>query len=121
MDIEKSSVGRAGATYGTTAYQFLPVGRRAGTGDDCDHVCIESPSVEQALEALITRKVDEAFARLDITAGWLNVKQAATYTGLSERAIRESIESHNLPCHRTPSNRILLRVSEIDAWICGEC
>lgn len=49
---------------------------------------------------------------------YLNVKDAAVYTTLSERTIRYAIERGELPTLRH-GRRIVLRIADIDAWMGG--
>jgi PIN domain nuclease of toxin-antitoxin system len=49
--------------------------------------------------------------------GWLDVRSAAAYLSMTEKAVRHAITSAGLPTHRTPTNRLLLKPSELDEWV----
>jgi excisionase family DNA binding protein len=46
----------------------------------------------------------------------LTVKDAATYLGRTEKAVRHLVATHSLPCVRTDA-RIMLDRQDLDRWI----
>ena len=50
--------------------------------------------------------------------GWGKIKQAARYTGISERTMRDWFKQ-GLKYTRLPTRTILIRYSDIDDWLEG--
>jgi len=53
----------------------------------------------------------------DAAIGWLDVRGAAKYLSLTEKAVRDSVAKNALPTHRTPTGRLRFRPSELDEWV----
>ena len=52
--------------------------------------------------------------------GYMDVRKAAEYLGLSERAVRHLIELRKIPYRRPQGyRRIFFRQSDLDEWICS--
>jgi excisionase family DNA binding protein len=51
------------------------------------------------------------------SVGWLDVKGAAAYLSVGRSAIYHAITNAGLPAHRTPTNRLLFKREELDAWV----
>ena len=75
--------------------------------------------LEGPLRALIAEEVARAVtAHLpEPSEPWVGVKQAAAHLDLSEDALRAMIKREQLFARRTPTGRIALRISELDAWV----
>jgi excisionase family DNA binding protein len=74
----------------------------------------------EELERLIERAVESALARNAQTESWMSTEQAADYLDTTVYSIRDMIRRQSLPAHRAPgTSRLLLRASEIDAWVRG--
>jgi len=50
---------------------------------------------------------------------YLSLRAVASYSGCSIRWLRDRLTDphHPLPCYRLPDGKILLRRSEVDAWL----
>jgi excisionase family DNA binding protein len=78
---------------------------------------IVTVSVEE-LQALIARAVASAFAENPQPENWMSTEQAASYLDTTVHSLRDMIRRQGLPAHKAPGTaRLLLRASEIDAWI----
>ena len=49
-------------------------------------------------------------------SGWGKIKQAAEYSGMSERTVRDWLKS-GLKCSRLPSGTVLIKYAWIDAYL----
>jgi excisionase family DNA binding protein len=74
----------------------------------------------EELQVLIERAVKNALARNVAAEGWMSTEQAAEYLDTTVCSIRDMIRRQGLPAHKAPgTSRLLLRASEIDAWVVG--
>jgi excisionase family DNA binding protein len=72
----------------------------------------------EELEQLVERAVKSALGRNVQTEGWMSTEQAAEYLDTTVNSVRDMIRRQGLPAHKAPgTSRLLLRASEIDAWV----
>ena len=74
-------------------------------------------SVEE-LRALIEQAVEHALAKGSACEEWMSTERAAAYLDTTVHSLRDMIRRQGLPAHKAPGTaRLLLRASEIDAWV----
>jgi hypothetical protein len=78
-------------------------------------------TLEQALEELVRRVVDEAGRHCEPlqTSAWLDVKGAAQHLSTTPSAIHNLVKRRQIPYHK-PYGRLLFDPQELDRWVRGE-
>lgn len=61
-------------------------------------------------------KIDANLEKIVDPNGWINLREAAQYSGLSESTIRRAVRRGSLKCSRRPGKRLFKR-SDIDRWL----
>jgi excisionase family DNA binding protein len=69
----------------------------------------------RAAEDLAENKVEEKGKQLNMEAGYLSLKELASYSSLSESSLRSLIRSGEIPCFRVV-RKILVKRSDFDYW-----
>lgn len=65
---------------------------------------------------MLTRSIEQVSVTIPLDP-YLSLQGAASYCGLSVRYLRDRIADGQLPHYRPGGGKILLRRSEIDAWL----
>ncbi len=81
------------------------------------NVQVVTVSVEE-LRVLIEQAVENALARGSACEEWMSTGRGAAYLDTTVLSLRDMIRRQGLPAHKAPGTaRLLLRASEIDAWV----
>ena len=77
------------------------------------------PLPPELVDALGDRVAERVLERItDRSSPWLNVDEAANYTGLSKDSLYKLTSAKAIP-HSKPGKRLLFKREDLDAWLDG--